>query len=173
MVKHILNTDNNECCSFIGDKRHSVSIIQILNFMPMLCSVKFTLHQQCHQPKCIPVQNCWLHCIPCHTPCIISLQGETFLKYDDRFSAVKFTLHWSRKPLYFYINIIVPTAFMGLITLGVFWLPAECGEKMSLGITVVLAFSVFQIVIMEITPVSSDAVPKISELLLLTAVSFA
>ena len=76
---------------------------------------------------------------------------------------MQFNFHWSRKPLYFYINIIMPTIYMGLITLGVFWLPAECGEKMSLGITVVLAFSVFQIVIMEITPVSSDAVPKISK----------
>ena len=61
------------------------------------------------------------------------------------------------------MNIIVPGAYIALITLGVFWLPIECGEKMSLGITVVLAFSVFQIVIMDITPVSSDAVPQISK----------
>ena len=61
------------------------------------------------------------------------------------------------------MNIIVPGAYIALITLGVLWLPIECGEKMSLGITVVLAFSVLQIVIMDKTPVSSDVVPQISK----------
>ena len=100
--------------------------------------------------------------------CLFISQGDRYLKYEGTYSTVRFTLHWLRKPLYFYVNIIVPCLYMAVITLGVFWLPSECGEKMSLAITVVLAFSVFQIVIMEITPVSSDAVPKISELCFLT-----
>ena len=46
--------------------------------------------------------------------------------------------------------------------LGVFWLPSDSGEKISLGITVLLAYSVFQIVIMDATPVNSQETPMIS-----------
>lgn len=57
----------------------------------------------------------------------------------------------------------MPVMLMLFVALGVFWLPAECGEKISLAITILLAFSVFQIIIMENTPVNSDAVPIISK----------
>ena len=48
--------------------------------------------------------------------------------------------------------------------LGVFWLPANCGEKISLSITVLLAFSVTQIVILDITPVNSKQTPLMGAL---------
>ncbi len=42
-----------------------------------------------------------------------------------------------------------------------FWMPCDAGEKVSLGITVLLAFSVFQLVIAESTPKTSDYFPVI------------
>ena len=65
--------------------------------------------------------------------------------------------------MYYVFNIIMPTLFIVFITLGQFWLPAGSGEKVSLGITILLAFSVFQLIIAENTPVNSDTSPVISE----------
>jgi len=43
----------------------------------------------------------------------------------------------------------------------VFWLPPDSEEKISLSITVLLAFSVFQFVVTDLTPASSDSIPII------------
>lgn len=67
------------------------------------------------------------------------------------------------QPLYYVTNIIIPTLFIMCITLLMFWLPSACGEKISLGITVLLAFSVFQLIIAQSTPVNSETTPMISE----------
>ena len=72
-------------------------------------------------------------------------------------------MEWTRKPLYYYINILLPAVMLMAVTLGVYWLPEDSGEKISLAITLLLAFSVFQIVIMSSTPVNSDAVPELSK----------
>ena len=54
------------------------------------------------------------------------------------------------------VNIVLPLALLLAISFGVFWLPVECGEKVSLGITVLMASSVFQLILTDNTPVSSD-----------------
>jgi len=48
-----------------------------------------------------------------------------------------------------------------MIAVQVFWLPPDSEEKISLSITVLLAFSVFQFVVTELTPNSSDSTPII------------
>ena len=79
------------------------------------------------------------------------------------FPRVKFCVFLSRKFRYYLINIILPALFVIAISLNVFWLPPDSGEKVSLGITVLLAFSVFQLVIMEHTPRTSDFTPVMSK----------
>ena len=65
--------------------------------------------------------------------------------------------------LYYAYNIILPILLVTLISLGVFWLPPGSGEKISVGITVLLAFSVFLIIIMDNTPVNSETTPRLSK----------
>ena len=65
--------------------------------------------------------------------------------------------------LYYTYNIILPIVLVTIIALGVFWLPPGSGEKISLGITVLLAFSVFLIIIMDNTPVNSETTPRLSK----------
>jgi nicotinic acetylcholine receptor len=79
------------------------------------------------------------------------------------FPRVIFTLYLHRKPLYYFINIVTPCLFCIIIAIMVFWLPPESGEKVSLGITVLLAFSVFQLVVADNTPKTSDFTPLLSE----------
>ena len=50
-----------------------------------------------------------------------------------------------------------------IAALMMFWLPADSGEKVSLGVTVLLAFSVFQLVLADNSPKTSDYFPILSE----------
>ena len=53
-------------------------------------------------------------------------------------------------------NIVLPCMMMSVLTLLVFCMPPESGEKIALGVTVLLAFSVFMLAIAEKMPETSD-----------------
>ncbi|XP_055958875.1 neuronal acetylcholine receptor subunit alpha-2-like, partial [Patella vulgata] len=72
---------------------------------------------------------------------------------------VNFKLHIRRKFMYYFINIMIPCLMMSILVLMVFYLPPDAGEKISLGVTVLLSFSVFQLMIAEEMPTSSNATP--------------
>ena len=44
-----------------------------------------------------------------------------------------------------------------------FLIPAEAGEKLGLGVTILLALSVFLLTLGEVTPITSDDIPLLSE----------
>ena len=67
-----------------------------------------------------------------------------------------------RKIRYSVVNLMLPIILLSLMDLLVFWLPPESGEKVSLGITVMLSFSVFLLVVADQTPRTSDTVPLLS-----------
>ncbi len=76
---------------------------------------------------------------------------------------LQYTLVLSRRPLFHVITIILPCGLLSLLNLLVFMLPTESGEKVSLGITNVLALVVFLQLIGESMPPSSDKMPIISK----------
>ena len=78
-------------------------------------------------------------------------------------NSVTYSYTFKRKSLYYMVNIVLPLVLLLVLSFGVFWLPPESGEKVSLGITVLLAASVFQLILSDKTPVSSNVIPRISE----------
>ncbi len=56
-------------------------------------------------------------------------------------------------------NVILPCMMMSVLTLLVFCLPPDSGEKIALGVTVLLAFSVFMLAISEKLPETSESIP--------------
>jgi len=52
---------------------------------------------------------------------------------------------------------------MSTLTVLVFCLPPDSGEKIALGVTVLLAFSVFMLAIAEKMPETSESIPLIGE----------
>ena len=50
---------------------------------------------------------------------------------------------------------------LSILTCLTFYLPTESGEKVSLGLTVLLAFSVFMLLIAEAMPATSEFIPLI------------
>ncbi|UJR35489.1 hypothetical protein I4U23_028243 [Adineta vaga] len=62
----------------------------------------------------------------------------------------------------FYVNqMIFPFSILSCLTLFVFWLPPDSGEKITLTITILLALTVFLQVISEYTPKASSTLPII------------
>ena len=73
---------------------------------------------------------------------------------------VVYNIHLRRKALYYLINCFTPCIIMlGLTVLG-FYLPTESGERMGVGITVLLSLSIIQLML-------SDSLPPTSEVPLL------
>uniref|UniRef100_A0A8C4YNF3 Cholinergic receptor nicotinic delta subunit n=1 Tax=Gopherus evgoodei TaxID=1825980 RepID=A0A8C4YNF3_9SAUR len=83
-------------------------------------------------------------------------------KYQD----ITFYLIIKRKPLFYIINIVLPCILIAFMAIFVFYLPAESGEKMTLAISVLLAQSVFLLLISQRLPATSLAIPLIGKYLL-------
>ena len=79
------------------------------------------------------------------------------------FPDVTFTVILRRRTLYYLFNIIFPCLWLTILSLLGFWLPPDSGEKITLGITVLLAFSVFMLLIAENMPATSEFVPLIGK----------
>lgn len=90
----------------------------------------------------------------------------TFYDAEDYHPDLVYTLHIRRRTFYYIFNIIVPCVMLSVLTLLTFWLPPTSGEKISLGLSVFLAFSMFMLLIAEEVPATSESVPLIGEILL-------
>ncbi|XP_010156709.1 PREDICTED: LOW QUALITY PROTEIN: acetylcholine receptor subunit delta, partial [Eurypyga helias] len=79
---------------------------------------------------------------------------------------ITFYLIIKRKPLFYIINIVTPCILIAFMAILVFYLPADSGEKMTLVISVLLAQSVFLLLISQRLPATSHAIPLIGKYLL-------
>ncbi|XP_060569567.1 neuronal acetylcholine receptor subunit alpha-10-like [Ruditapes philippinarum] len=73
---------------------------------------------------------------------------------DTPFLDVTARLVILRAPTFYFYTMIIPCLWLTILNLLVFLLPAESGDKISLGVTVFLSFSVFMLVISEKVPVA-------------------
>uniref|UniRef100_A0A8D2ZMV3 Neuronal acetylcholine receptor subunit alpha-7 n=2 Tax=Scophthalmus maximus TaxID=52904 RepID=A0A8D2ZMV3_SCOMX len=91
-------------------------------------------------------------------------RNEAF--YDcckEPYPDVTFVVTIRRRTLYYALNLLIPCVLLSSMTLLIFVLPADSGEKISLGITVLLSLTVFMLLVAEIMPATSDSVPLIGQ----------
>ncbi|XP_070535248.1 neuronal acetylcholine receptor subunit alpha-2-like [Ptychodera flava] len=66
-------------------------------------------------------------------------------------------LEMERVPLYYLMNIVFPSNMMFLLSFCVFWLPPDCGERLSFAVSLLVALSVFQLLVGETLPTNSNS----------------
>lgn len=71
-------------------------------------------------------------------------------------SGVSYVLHIRRLPLFYVTNFIIPCALISVLTLLVFLMPEDTGERMAVGVTILLSLAVFFLMVEEKMPVSED-----------------
>ncbi|KAH8360040.1 hypothetical protein KR093_010255, partial [Drosophila rubida] len=88
----------------------------------------------------------------------------------EPFSDITFKLTMRRKTLFYTVNLIVPCVALTFLTVLVFYLPSDSGEKVTLCISILVSLTVFFLLLAEIIPPTSLAVPLLGKYLLFTMI---
>ncbi|KAI5097667.1 neuronal acetylcholine receptor subunit alpha-9-II-like, partial [Silurus meridionalis] len=81
---------------------------------------------------------------------------------SDPYPDITYTLLLRRRSSFYVFNLLLPCFLISFLAPLGFFLPADSGEKVSLGVTVLLALTVFQLVVAESMP-PSESVPLIGK----------
>lgn len=81
---------------------------------------------------------------------------------SEPYPDVTYTLLLRRRASFYIFNLLLPCIMISFLAPLGFYLPADSGEKVSLGVTVLLALTVFQLLVAESMP-PSESVPLIGE----------
>ncbi|XP_037079755.1 neuronal acetylcholine receptor subunit alpha-7-like isoform X6 [Pollicipes pollicipes] len=74
---------------------------------------------------------------------------------------ITYTVQIRRRTLYYLHNLVLPGILISTMVLLAFTLPPDSGEKLTLGVTILLSLTVFLNMVAESMPTTSDAVPLI------------
>ncbi|XP_070800245.1 neuronal acetylcholine receptor subunit alpha-10 [Pituophis catenifer annectens] len=81
---------------------------------------------------------------------------------SEPYPDVTYTLLLRRRASFYVFNLLLPCIMISFLAPLGFYLPADSGEKVSLGVTVLLALTVFQLLVAESMP-PSENVPLIGK----------
>jgi len=103
---------------------------------------------------------------------IMSCPGVYNYTYDEvegcHKAQITFKLQLRRKTLFYTVNLIIPCVLISFLSVSVFYLPADAGEKMTMCISILLALIVFLLLVSKILPPTSVKIPLIAKYLLFT-----
>lgn len=68
-----------------------------------------------------------------------------------------------RRPLFYTINLLLPSIFLMVMDIVGFYLPPNSGERVSFKITLLLGYSVFLIIVSDTLPATAVGTPLIGE----------
>ena len=105
---------------------------------------------------------------------LLAVPAKKYEKYypccPEPFPDIKFNITIRRKTLFYTVNLILPCVAICSVTLLVFYIPANSGEKITMGITILNSLNIFLLLVAEINPPTSIATPLIGKYLLFTMV---
>uniref|UniRef100_A0A1I8GQX9 Neur_chan_LBD domain-containing protein n=1 Tax=Macrostomum lignano TaxID=282301 RepID=A0A1I8GQX9_9PLAT len=83
---------------------------------------------------------------------------------------ITFFIRFRRQPVFYGTNLICPCMAISFLTVFVFYLPSDSQEKITLSISILIALTVFILLVFELTPPTSLVVPLITKYLLFTMI---
>lgn len=86
---------------------------------------------------------------------IIACPGNNKIELGSdgyRHAWITFTVKIRRKTLFYTVNLIIPCVLISFLSVCVFYLPADAGEKMTMCISILLALVVFLLLVSKILP---------------------
>uniref|UniRef100_A0A3Q2CK79 5-hydroxytryptamine (serotonin) receptor 3A n=1 Tax=Cyprinodon variegatus TaxID=28743 RepID=A0A3Q2CK79_CYPVA len=84
---------------------------------------------------------------------------------DDYYAEMKFHVVIRRRPLFYTVNLLLPSIFLMVMDIVGFYLPPDSGERVSFKITLLLGYSVFLIIVSDTLPATAIGTPLIVSLL--------
>ncbi|CAG9791045.1 unnamed protein product [Diatraea saccharalis] len=103
---------------------------------------------------------------------ILGVPAERHERYypccQEPYPDIFFNITLRRKTLFYTVNLIVPCVGISYLSVLVFYLPADSGEKIALSISILLSQTMFFLLISEIIPSTSLALPLLGKYLLFT-----
>ncbi|KAK9506749.1 hypothetical protein O3M35_008626 [Rhynocoris fuscipes] len=103
---------------------------------------------------------------------ILGVPAERHEKFypccEEPYPDIFFNITLRRKTLFYTVNLIVPCVGISYLSILVFYLPADSGEKIALCITILLSQTMFFLLISEIIPSTSLALPLLGRYILFT-----
>ncbi|CAG2106811.1 unnamed protein product, partial [Medioppia subpectinata] len=83
---------------------------------------------------------------------------------------VTFNVTLRRKTLFYTVNLIIPCVGISCLSVLVFYLPSDSGEKVTLSVSIMLSLTFFFLVLIEIIPSTSLTMPLLGKYLVFTMV---
>uniref|UniRef100_A0A3Q3JU87 5-hydroxytryptamine receptor 3A n=1 Tax=Monopterus albus TaxID=43700 RepID=A0A3Q3JU87_MONAL len=80
---------------------------------------------------------------------------------DDYYAEMKFHVVIRRRPLFYTVNLLMPSIFLMVMDIVGFYLPPDSGERVSFKITLLLGYSVFLIIVSDTLPATAIGTPLI------------
>ncbi|KAK7925102.1 hypothetical protein WMY93_007412 [Mugilogobius chulae] len=80
---------------------------------------------------------------------------------DDYYAEMKFHVVIRRRPLFYTVNLLLPSMFLMIMDVVGFYLPPDSGERVSFKITLLLGYSVFLIIVSDTLPATAIGTPLI------------
>ncbi|XP_066269277.1 neuronal acetylcholine receptor subunit alpha-10-like [Branchiostoma lanceolatum] len=79
----------------------------------------------------------------------------------EHYPEVTYVIQIQRRSLFYVTNLLAPCALLSVLAIFGFYLPSDSGERVGLGITILLSYSVFLLMVSEWMPPTSRTVPLI------------
>ncbi|XP_030638860.1 5-hydroxytryptamine receptor 3A [Chanos chanos] len=92
---------------------------------------------------------------------VLSKYKSFSLDNDDYYAEMKFHVVIRRRPLFYTVNLLLPSIFLMVMDIVGFYLPPDSGERVSFKITLLLGYSVFLIIVSDTLPATAIGTPLI------------
>eukprot|EP00111_Clytia_hemisphaerica_P016044 TCONS_00047480-protein len=134
---------DTQICDFkFGPWTYHGHLVDIYPKRQVVDTAAYTIHSEWHLKSAEHIRN-------------VAYYGCCVEPYPD--VTVKIVLE--RRPLFYVLNLLLPMILIGVLTLLAFYLPAQSGERVSFAVTLLLAMTVFMLIVADMVPASSETIP--------------